>query len=208
MKITGALLIASAAAKCGNYACVNEISASGCTGTCNQDGYCGAGGKTCSERLASNDWSNLRQYQSQARAAGNKKNIDHNLIGAIISRETRAGAALQTWNGQYGWGDCYGGQCYGWGLMQVDRRYHNVQGAWNSQAHLEQATGILIDTINCVGRNHSGWSLAQKTKGGVSGYNAGCGNVQTYDGMDIGTTGNDYSNDTCVRGQYFRNRGF
>jgi len=36
MKITGALLIASAAAKCGNYACVNEISASGCTGTCNQ----------------------------------------------------------------------------------------------------------------------------------------------------------------------------
>merc|ERR1719379_2540640 len=82
MKITGALLIASAAAKCGNYACVQEISASGCSGTCNQDGYCNAGGKACSERLASNDWSKLRQYQSKARSAGSKKNIDHNLIGA------------------------------------------------------------------------------------------------------------------------------
>merc|ERR1712037_390429 len=69
------------------------------------------------------------------------------------------------------------------GRAERINRYHNVQGAWDSQQHMEQATGILIDTINCVGRNHSGWSLAQKTKGGVSGYNAGCGNVQTYDGM-------------------------
>ena len=50
----------------------------------------------------------------------------------------------------------------------------------------DKATDILIDTINCVARNHQSWELEQKTKGGISGYNAGCGNVQTYDGMDIG----------------------
>ena len=41
-----------------------------------------------------------------------------------------------------------------------------------------------VYNINCVGRNHPSWSQTQKTKGGISGYNAGCGNVQTYDGMN------------------------
>merc|ERR1712131_493801 len=44
----------------------------------------------------------------------------------------------------------------------------------------------------------------KKTKAGISGYNAGCGNVQTYDGMDIGTTGNDYSSDVVSRANYYR----
>ena len=39
---------------------------------------------------------------------------------------------------------------------------------------------------------------------GISGYNAGCGNVQTYSGMDIGTTGNDYSSDVVSRGNFYR----
>ena len=60
--------------------------------------------------------------------------------------------------------------------------YLKIRGTWDSQVHLEQATDILIDTINCVGRNHGSWTQQQKTKGGISGYNAGCGNVQTYEG--------------------------
>merc|ERR1719454_1895157 len=158
MKLSACFLFSYAAAQvgmCGKYGCVVNMDTTGCSGTCNQDGHCSGSGITCSERLAGNDKNNLWKYRTQAKRAGSSKNIDHCIIGAIISRETRAGAALQTWNGQYGWGDCYGGQCYGWGLMQVDRRYHNVQGAWDSQQHMEQATGILIDTINCVGRNHS-----------------------------------------------------
>ena len=39
---------------------------------------------------------------------------------------------------------------------------------------------------------------------GISGYNAGCGNVQTYSGMDIGTTGNDYSSDVVSRANFYR----
>ena len=73
---------------------------------------------------------------------------------------------------------------------------------------MEQATDILIDTINCVKRNHPSWTQEMATKGGISGYNAGCGNVQSYDGMDIGTTGNDYSNDCVARGQWFKSQGF
>merc|ERR1712064_105415 len=123
------------------------------------------------------------------------------------SEELVPTSALITWNGEFGWGDCYGGTCYGFGLMQIDRRYHSKKGAWDSQQHIEQATDILIDTINCVARKHTSWKLEQKTKGGISGYNAGCGNVQTYDGMDIGTTGNDYSSDVVSRANYYRDSG-
>ena len=146
-------------------------------------------------------------FRSKFRGAGSNKSIDHCILGAISSRESRSGNALTTWNGEFGWGDCHGGTCYGFGLMQIDRRYHSKQGSWDSQRHIEQATDILIDTINCVARKHSGWKLEQKTKGGISGYNAGCGNVQTYDGMDIGTTGNDYSSDVVSRANYYRDSG-
>ena len=154
--------------------------------------------------MAENDNNRTRQHRNKFRGAGSNKSIDHCILGGISSRESRSGNALTTWNGEFGWGDCYGGTCYGFGLMQIDRRYHSKKGSWDSQQHIEQATDILIDTINCVARKHSSWKLEQKTKGGISGYNAGCGNVQTYDGMDIGTTGNDYSSDVVSRANYYR----
>ena len=45
---------------------------------------------------------------------------------------------FKTWNGEMGWGDCHGGTCYGFGLMQIDRRYHTPRGSWDSQTHIEQ----------------------------------------------------------------------
>ena len=45
-------------------------------------------------------------------------------------------------------------------------------------------------------------------KGGISAYNAGVSNVQSYDRMDVGTTGNDYSHDTVARAQYYRDQGY
>merc|ERR1712110_1002627 len=198
-KIGAVLALADASpGMCGNYGCVKNMDTTGCSGTCNQDGPCSGGGVKCSGSLASHDFSNLKKYQSKCKKAGSNKNIDHCIIGAIISRESRAGAALNS----------HGGTCYGFGLMQIDKRYHNPRGAWDSQEHIEQATDILIDTINCVKRNHNSWTQEMATKGGISGYNAGCGNVQTYDGMDIGTTGNDYANDCVARGQWYRNNGF
>ena len=175
----------------------------GCSSqTGSQDG-CGSG-ISCSRKMAENDNKRTREHRSKFRGAGSNKSIDHCILGGISSRESRSGNALTTWNGEFGWGDCHGGTCYGFGLMQIDRRYHSKKGKWDSQQHIEQATDILIDTINCVARKHSSWKLEQKTKGGISGYNAGCGNVQTYDGMDIGTTGNDYSSDVVSRANYYR----
>jgi len=38
--------------------------------------------------------------------------------------------------------------------------------------------------------------------GGLAAYNAGVGNIQTWEGLDSGTTGNDYSNDVIARAQW------
>ena len=211
MKIFGlvAALIASAdaqAATCGKYGCSKKMDTTGCSSQTGAQDGCGSG-VSCSRKMAETDNSRTRNHRSKIRAAGSNKSLDHCIIGAICSRESRSGNALTTWNGEFGWGDCHGGTCYGFGIMQIDRRYHSKKGTWDSQQHIEQATDILIDTINCVARKHSGWKLEQKTKGGISGYNAGCGNVQSYDGMDIGTTGNDYSSDCVSRANYYRDTG-
>ena len=41
--------------------------------------------------------------------------------------------------------------------------------------------------------------------GAVAAYNFGVGNVQSWGGLDIGSTGNDYSNDVMARAQYLHN---
>ena len=41
-------------------------------------------------------------------------------------------------------------------------------------------------------------------KGGICAYNSGVSNVQTYENMDFGTTGGDYSNDVTARSQFFK----
>ncbi len=44
--------------------------------------------------------------------------------------------------------------------------------------------------------------------GGISAYNAGVKNVRTYERMDVGTTGGDYSNDVVARAQWFKSKGY
>ena len=62
--------------------------------------------------------------------------------------------------------------------------------------------------INGVKSKHRTWTDDMALKGGISAYNAGVSNVQTYEGMDIGTTGNDYANDVVARAQYYMNNGY
>jgi len=83
----------------------------------------------CCGELAQNDWDAIIKFQSVTKAAAEAKNIDHNILAAIMSRESRAGRKLESWNGEYGWGKCKTGSCYGWGLMQVDRRFHQPEGS-------------------------------------------------------------------------------
>ena len=140
---------------CGKYGCSKNMDTTGCSSqTGSQDG-CGSG-ISCSRKMAENDNSRTRQhryievrfyhllsdwklekskpiyFRSKFRGAGSNKSIDHCILGGISSRESRSGNALTTWNGEFGWGDCHGGTCYGFGLMQIDRRYHSKQGSWDS----------------------------------------------------------------------------
>jgi len=115
------------------------------------------------------------------------------LLAAIASRESRAGSALDS----RGFGD-HGN---GFGLMQVDKRYHSPKGGPFSAGHIDQAAGILKSYLNQVKANHPSWPPEQQLRGAVAAYNSGVSNVRTIKNMDVGTTGNDYSNDVWARAQ-------
>ncbi|XP_053487661.1 lysozyme g-like isoform X2 [Ictalurus furcatus] len=156
-------------------------------------------GVQASYTLAEHDLKRMAQYKNIIMKVGRAKQMDAAVIAAIISRESRAGAALVD-----GWGD-HGN---GFGLMQVDKRYHKPRGAWNSEEHVTQGTEILIDSIRAIQRKFPNWPKEHQFKGGISAYNAGVRNVRTYEAMDVGTTGNDYANDVVARAQWFKRNGY
>ncbi|XP_078067904.1 lysozyme g-like 1 isoform X2 [Mustelus asterias] len=152
-------------------------------------------GVAASHRLMETDLGRLNKYKTLINNVARANQIDPAIIGAIMSRESRCGNVLEN-----GWGD-HGN---GFGLMQVDKRHHRIVGAWDSEEHITQATQILIGMIQEIAKRFPAWSKEQQLKGGISAYNAGPGNVQTYERMDIGTTGNDYANDTVARAQWLK----
>ncbi|XP_076878581.1 lysozyme g-like isoform X2 [Brachyhypopomus gauderio] len=156
-------------------------------------------GVAASNKLADHDLKKMEQYKSIIIKVGRANQMDPAVIAAIISRESRAGAALVD-----GWGD-HGN---GFGLMQVDKRHHTPRGAWNSEEHLTQGTQILTDSIKAIQKKFPSWSKEHQFKGGISAYNAGVGNVRTYERMDFGTTGGDYSNDVVARAQWYKRHGY
>ncbi|XP_076878578.1 lysozyme g-like [Brachyhypopomus gauderio] len=156
-------------------------------------------GVAASNKLAENDLKRMDQYKSIIIKVGKANQMDPAVIAAIISRESRAGAALVN-----GWGD--NGNAMG--LMQIDKRYHKPSGAWNSETHITQGTQILISAVGAIQKKFPSWSRDRQLKGGISAYNAGVGNVRTYEKMDIGTTGNDYANDVVARAQWYKRHGY
>ncbi|KAJ8276434.1 hypothetical protein COCON_G00081860 [Conger conger] len=156
-------------------------------------------GVAASRKLAEHDLGRMKKYRDLIIKVGRAHQMDPAIISGIISRESRAGAALKD-----GWGDH--GNAFG--LMQIDKRYHTPLGKWDSEQHISQGTQILIDFINEIRRKFPDWPKEHQFKGGISAYNAGPRNVRTYDHMDVGTTGNDYSNDVVARSQWFKQNGF
>ncbi|XP_051505002.1 lysozyme g-like [Myxocyprinus asiaticus] len=156
-------------------------------------------GVEASKKLAEHDLARMDKYKSIITNVGSAKKMDPAVIAAIISRESRAGAILKN-----GWGD-HGN---GFGLMQVDKRFHTLVGAWDSEQHVAQGTDILIGFIKGIKAKFPQWSQEQWFKGGISAYNAGVGNVQSYERMDVGTTGGDYANDVVARAQWFKSKGY
>ncbi|CAN0372400.1 unnamed protein product [Lampetra planeri] len=163
--------------------------------TANQDRL-GFDGPAASHQLVKTDDCRLKKYKDRIVDAATTTGVDPAIVAAIISRETRAGNVLDN-----GWGD--NGNAFG--LMQIDKRYHTpLEGAYDSVEHLVQASHILIDMVNTIQGMFPTWTAEQQLKGGISAYNAGPRNVRSYDGMDVGTTGNDYANDVVARAQWLR----
>ncbi|XP_050769171.1 lysozyme g-like [Gymnogyps californianus] len=156
-------------------------------------------GVPASEKIAERDLKNMEKYQAKITKVGNSKCVDPAVIAGIISRESHAGTVLKD-----GWGDH--GNAFG--LMQVDKRYHNIVGSWDSEEHLAQGTDILCGMINEIQKKFPTWTKEQQLKGGISAYNAGANNVQSYDRMDIGTTHNDYANDVVARAKFYKRNGY
>lgn len=152
-------------------------------------------GVAASHKMAQTDSSKMQKYKGLIDSVAREKNVQKGTIAGIISRESRAGAALKN-----GWGD----KGNAFGLMQVDKRWHTPVGAWDSKEHISQATGILVDMINTIQKTFPNWTREQQLKGGIAAYNCGPSKVSNYHDVDSGTTGRDYSNDVVARAQWYQ----
>nr|BAL44625.2 lysozyme G [Platichthys stellatus] len=170
--------------------------------TAQQDSL-GYSGVNASHTMAQTDMGRMSQFKSKIMRVGQRHGVDPALIAAIISRESRAGNALQG-----DWRDFHNA----WGLMQLDVNPngggHTAKGGWDSEEHLNQGTEILVNFINRISNKFPGWSREQQLRGGIAAYNMGDGNVHSYSGVDQHTTGGDYSNDVTARAQWYKNNGY
>ncbi|XP_069493479.1 lysozyme g-like [Ambystoma mexicanum] len=152
-------------------------------------------GVAASHKMAHTDSTRMKKYKSIIEKVAKERNASPAVIAGIISRESRAGAALKD-----GWGD-HGN---GFGLMQVDKRYHAIKGEWDSKEHISQGTEILLESIGQIEKKFPDWTAEQQLKGGIAAYNCGPGGVKKYESVDSSTTGQDYSNDTTARAQWYQ----
>ncbi|KAG5851813.1 lysozyme g-like [Anguilla anguilla] len=185
----------------GIYGDITKVETTGASQKTAKQDSLSVQGVEASHKLAQSDLTRMNKYKDVITKVAKAHKIEPAVIAGIISRESRAGAPGVLTNG---WGD-HGN---GFGLMQVDKRYHSPKGEWNSEQHITQGTVILIDFIKKIQKKFPPWSKEQQLKGGISAYNAGVGNVRTYERMDIGTTGDDYGSDVVARAQWFNKNGF
>jgi len=167
-------------------------------------------GKTCacwsrikSEAVARSQQQKSLKYKTSIRNASVKYGIPAGIIKGVISRESGFGTLLGKWGSKPGWGD----NNNAFGLMQIDKRHHQVDTS--TIDNIDAGVKILADYLKKMKKKHPSWSLEWQLRGAVASYNAGPGNVRTQEFMDKGTassckpcTGN-YSWDTMARAQWF-----
>jgi len=155
-------------------------------------------GVAASEQMAQTDLQRVLALKDAFLLSGKTFDVPPALLAAIASRESRCGNVLAP--------DGTGDQGNGFGIMQVDKRFHRAVGGPRSQEHINQATEILVDFRRQVHRKHPSWADKHVLKGALVAYNSGIGNVQTIAHMDSGTTGNDYGADVLARAQFYLQR--
>ena len=154
-------------------------------------------GVPCSRHFAMLDEGCAEELKTVFESVGNALNIPPALLAASASRESSIGKLLDVkGNGDNG---------HAFGIMQIDRRSHTILGEDNPKSilHVDQAAHILKSMLWSVSKNHKDWSIARQLQGAVAAYNVGSTNVRTLEGIDKGTTHDDYSNDVWARAQYF-----
>ncbi|KAK2816846.1 hypothetical protein Q5P01_025037 [Channa striata] len=190
------------------YGDIMKVETSGASVRTAQQDKLTQSGVPASHTMAKTDAGRMEKYREKITKVGHKYGIDPALIAAIISRESRAGNVLHD-----GWGDYdqKRGAYNAWGLMQVDVNPngggHTARGGWDSEEHLCQATEILVHFINTIRGKFPTWSAEQQLKGAIAAYNMGDRNVRTYDNVDGGSAGGDYSNDVVARAQWYKKYG-
>jgi hypothetical protein len=155
-----------------------------------------------SEAIALKDWEKFdKSLLPRFNKASKKYDIPVALILALGSRESHLGSILGRGNNKAGWGD----NNNAFGVFQVDKRYHKIQGQHDpfSWEHLDQAMGIFNQYRSEVQKKHPDWSQSNILKGACVAYNSGVNNVRTIEGINEGTTNNDYGDDVIARAQEF-----
>ncbi|XP_061584787.1 lysozyme g-like [Cololabis saira] len=191
----------------GKYGDIMKVETTGASRITAQQDKLEYSGVAASETMAKMDAERMKEYKTKILNVAKSFDIDPALIAAIISRESRAGNTIKDKNG---WGDWNPrrNKYNAFGLMQVDVNPdggdHTPVGEWDSEEHIEQATGILVRYIE----EFSSWPKKQWLKGGIAAYNAGPGDVKSYANVDENTTGKDYSNDVVARAKWYNEHIF
>jgi Putative peptidoglycan binding domain/Transglycosylase SLT domain len=185
---------------------INSIKPSGASNiTAGQDGLDGKGltGVQVSETMAKTDLERVTKYKDLFVKIGKEQGVPASVLSAIASRETRGREVV----GDHG---------NGFGIIQVDKRFHPEkvakieakQGLARIEESIRQGAIVLKESITAIKAKFPNWTPAQQLKGALAAYNAGVSTVQTLEGMDKGTTGDDYSGDVLARAQFMTKNGF
>ncbi len=165
--------------------------------TSKQDGL-SFSGLLASNQMARHDLPRVEKLVDRFCRAAKKFDVPAPLLAAIASRESRCGSLLDK-NGMGDHGNAFG-------IMQIDKRHHTPAGLGGdpaSQAHIDQAAEILADNLKRLRAIHSTWESGYLLKGAVAAYNFGIKNVRTKEGIDSGTTGDDYGSDVVARAKFY-----
>jgi hypothetical protein len=159
-----------------------------------------SGGRQASQTMAETDLGRVRPLIAKFNAAALKTDMPPALLAAIASRESRCGNVLD----RNGFGD--GENAFG--IMQVDKRFHDLKGEPDprSQEHIDQAAAILAEALDQAQRKFADQPLARQLQATVAAYNCGIGAVQSPAEADVHTTGQDYSNDVWARAEFYAER--
>ncbi|MBD2234981.1 peptidoglycan-binding protein [Phormidium tenue] len=159
-------------------------------------------GIEASHEIARRDMVHLNSERLNSINLVSKKfNVPREIVAALASRESHLGSILGKGGNKPGWGD----NNHGWGILQVDKRHHNLRGLDSpfSQAHVEQAIEIFSTYRDQIALKHLSWSDENVLKGACVAYNSGVTNVQSIAGINDGTTHDDYGDDVIARAQFY-----